>query len=266
MVYAIRGVGKTFFSLNVAYAVASGGTYLKWNAPKPRGVLYLDGEMPAVTMQERLASIVAHADRVATSPLRILTPDRQEFGTPNLADPKDVLRLEELLEGIDLIIVDNVSTLIRSGGRENDEDSWRAAQDWLLQQRGAGRSVLVVHHAGKGGQQRGTSKREDVLDTIIKLKHPPQYEPEQGAKFEVHFDKSRGFYGEDARGLCAEINEKTGTWAYQDLSESTFDLVVSLAKEGLNMTEIASELDVNKSTVSRHLAKARKQGLISQQN
>ena len=59
MVYAARGVGKTFFALNVAYAVASGGSFLNWSAPKPRGVLYIDGEMPAVAMQERLANIVA---------------------------------------------------------------------------------------------------------------------------------------------------------------------------------------------------------------
>ncbi|MBI5184882.1 MAG: AAA family ATPase [Nitrospinae bacterium] len=46
MVHAPRGVGKTFFSLNAAVAVASGGQFLRFQAPKPCGVLLCDGEMP----------------------------------------------------------------------------------------------------------------------------------------------------------------------------------------------------------------------------
>jgi hypothetical protein len=34
----------------------------------------------------------------------------------------------------------------------------------MLEQRAAGRSVLLVHHAGKGGGQRGTSRKEDTLE------------------------------------------------------------------------------------------------------
>lgn len=59
MIYAPRGVGKTHVALGIAYAVATGGEFLRWQAPKPRGVLYLDGEMPAKMMQERLKAIVA---------------------------------------------------------------------------------------------------------------------------------------------------------------------------------------------------------------
>lgn len=59
MVYAWRGVGKTHVALGIAYAVTSGGSFLKWEAPRPRGVLYLDGEMPGPALQERLAAIVA---------------------------------------------------------------------------------------------------------------------------------------------------------------------------------------------------------------
>ena len=54
MIYASRGVGKTFVALGIAHAVVTGTSFLKWSAPKPRGVLYLDGEMPAPLMQERL--------------------------------------------------------------------------------------------------------------------------------------------------------------------------------------------------------------------
>jgi Protein of unknown function (DUF3489) len=64
-----------------------------------------------------------------------------------------------------------------------------------------GISVLIVHHAGKGGQQRGTTRREDVLDTSISLRHPADYSPVEGARFEIHLEKARGVRGrESVRG------------------------------------------------------------------
>jgi hypothetical protein len=78
MVYAWRGVGKTHFALNVGYALASGGEFLRWKAKKPRKVLYIDGEMPGAAMQKRLAEIVKAADK-SPEPgmLNIVTPDMQ---------------------------------------------------------------------------------------------------------------------------------------------------------------------------------------------
>ena len=58
-----------------------------------------------------------------------------------------------------------------------------------------GISVLFIHHAGKGGQQRGTSRREDVLDTVIAMRKPADFNPGDGAYFEIHFEKARGLYG-----------------------------------------------------------------------
>src|SRR3982751_1985720 len=84
MVHAWRGIGKTHFGLGLAYAVASGGTFLKWNAEQPRKVLYIDGEMSGAAIQERLAAIVAANSRVQPSPgyFRIVTPDAQEAALP----------------------------------------------------------------------------------------------------------------------------------------------------------------------------------------
>src|SRR5438552_356215 len=59
MIHSVRGIGKTHLALGIAYAVAIGGGLLGWSAPKPRQVLYLDGEMPAAAMQRRLAAIDA---------------------------------------------------------------------------------------------------------------------------------------------------------------------------------------------------------------
>lgn len=264
MVYAMRGIGKTFFALFVAYAIAAGRPVFGWTVPRSRSVIYIDGEMPAGVMQERLAAIAASFGVEPTAEFRIITPDLQPRGMIDLSNPTDQADLEPHLNGIDLIVVDNISTLCRNGA-ENEADSWLGVQEWALRQRAAGRTVMFIHHAGKGGQQRGTSKREDVLDTVVALRRPSNYDPAQGAVFELHFEKSRGFAGADARPFeAALVSDDQGglDWVVKGLDESTLDKVVALAREGLNATEIAKDLDLHKSTISRTMKKAKTLGLI----
>ena len=59
MLFAPRGVGKTYVALAMAYAIATAGRFLTWSAPTPRSVLYVDGEMPANEMQDRMRRLVA---------------------------------------------------------------------------------------------------------------------------------------------------------------------------------------------------------------
>ena len=99
---------------------------------------------------------------------------------------------------VDLIVIDNISTLCRQT-KENEADAWEPVQKWALTMRGLGKAILFIHHAGKSGQQRGTSKREDILDTIISLKPAHLPDPNSGAAFNVNFEKTRGFYGEQAQ-------------------------------------------------------------------
>ena len=57
MLYAPRGIGKTLLSLSIGLAVASGSPLLRWRHLGKRRVLYVDGEMPLVSLQERLRAI-----------------------------------------------------------------------------------------------------------------------------------------------------------------------------------------------------------------
>src|SRR3954447_24798006 len=55
LLYGPRGLGKTFVAMGIAWAAASGGSFLDWRAsPATRGV-YLDGEMAASEIRDRLA-------------------------------------------------------------------------------------------------------------------------------------------------------------------------------------------------------------------
>lgn len=251
MLFADRGTGKTFVGFHVAYAVASGGHVFRWHADKPRRVLYLDGEMPLAAVQQRFADLVAVAD---TEPdddfLRIVTPDLQgDFLMPNLATEEGQARLEPYLAGVELVVVDNLATLARTG-RSNDEDHWLPVQEWILRLRRRGMSVLLIHHASKNGSQRGTAAKEDVLDTVIRLTRPRDYEAEQGARFEVTLTKARGLCGEDAEPFEAALVNGC-QWTVRSVEDALSDQVRALAADGLTMRELAEETGRSKSTIAR---------------
>lgn len=267
MVFAARGIGKTHFSLAGAYAMATGGTFAKWKAPKPRRVLYLDGELPGIVMQRRL---LMHCPDVEPQPgfLRIFTPDLlpDGRGLPDLSTYEGQEAVEAMIEpDTEVVIVDNLSCWARSG-RENEAESWLPVADWILSLRRRGLAVVLIHHAGKGGQQRGTSKREDLLDVVIGLSRPKDYDPSQGAVFVAEFTKARNLAGPDAESIELKLGgtEEQAAWTWRTVEASTYDRVVELAREGLKPNEIAAELEVNKSTVSRHLRRARAVGDLAE--
>ena len=259
MLFAPTGTGKTYAALSIAYAVASGGEVFKWHSPSPKPVLYLDGEMSARVMKERLAQIVAGASEQAPPGFfKIVTPDLVPDGImPNLAKPEGWAMLDPLLDEVALVVVDNIATLARVG-RENETESWLPVQRWLLVQRRAGRSVLLVHHAGKGGNQRGTSAREDILDTVISLTRPSDYQTSDGARFIVNLTKARGLSGQNADPFEVAITAlPTGGlgWAVKDLKDLRLEQVADLKWLGLTVREIADETGISKSTVARLIKK-----------
>jgi AAA domain/Homeodomain-like domain len=255
MLYAARGTGKTHVAIGICFAIATGTKFLKWQAPKPRRVLLIDGEMPAAALQERLASIVASASDVQLDPdnIRILAGDLIEAGgIGNLASPDVQAEIDRWLDGIDVLALDNLSSLT-AVIRDNDAESWGPIQEWLLKLRRRRISVLIVHHAGKGGQQRGTSRREDVLDTSISLRRPADYSPTEGARFEVHLEKARGVYGDAAKPFEAKLEVRDGAavWTTREVEDANRARVQALLDDGLSVRDIADETGVPKSTVHR---------------
>ncbi len=162
-------------------------------------------------------------------------------------------------------MVDSLSTLCRSGV-ENESESWLPVQEWALRLRRNGVSVLFVHHAGKSGKQRGTSRREDVLDTVICLKRPRDYTSSDGARFEVEYEKARGLSGDEAAPFEAklEIHDGAALWTTKDIEDRTMEQVAELKRLGLSDRDIAIELGISKSTANRHVNKARALGMLSQ--
>jgi predicted transcriptional regulator len=69
---------------------------------------------------------------------------------------------------------------------------------------------------------------------VICLKHPSDYMAEQGARFEVVFEKARGLLGKEVETIEAALQDANG-------------------KARMKPAEIAGELGVHRSTVYRAL-------------
>ena len=263
MIHARRGGSKTFLALAIGLAVASGTSLLHWSAPKARRVLYVDGEMTLIDLQRRVGALKAGIGvTIRNDHFRLLAADLTNV--PDLATEAGQRALDPLLDGLDLLIIDNISTLCWTGS-DNDAGSWTSMQEWILRLRRRGIAVLLVHHSGKSGEQRGTSRREDVLDTVIGLRRPEDYQPQQGARFEVHVEKSRAHFGDAGRPFEASLTSTDGrglTWSARDLKPSNLEDAVASFRSGVTVRAVAAQLGIARSSAGRLRQKAQEDGLL----
>ena len=250
MIYAKAGIGKTWFTLGLLLAIVNGSNFLRFNADKPRKAVLIDGEMSPIELQSRLKALT-HSTR-NTNNLKILSDALHENGIPDLSTVAGQKWVERCIDGIDLIVADNLSTLFRSG-YENEAESWQGIQDWLISLRRRGKSVLIVHHAGHSGNQRGTTKRLDVMDTAIELKHPEDYIASEGLRFEVHFRKARQLTGKDVESFEANcvIENGTANWFHGPITNPDEEQVRHLRNKGKSYREIEKSTGISKSKAQR---------------
>jgi putative DNA primase/helicase len=269
MLYAPRGVGKTLLGLSIGLAVAGGSPLMRWSAPRKKRVLYVDGELPLSSLQERIRAISIGLDaEIPNDGFRILAADHTEEGI-SIGSDDGQIAMEPLLDGVDLLILDNLSTLCTTGS-ESGSDAWVPMQNWLLKLRRQGIAVLLIHHAGTNGRQRGTSRREDALDTVIALRRPEDYSAEQNARFEVHFEKLRNrVEGNGAVSFEAKLESDADDgvrWSDHDLKPPLLKQSAELFRDGLTVREVAAALHISKTEAGRLRLRAVDDGLLATEN
>jgi len=166
-----------------------------------------------------------------------------------------------------LVILDNLSCLNRTNRSENEAESWAPVQEFCLRLRQKGIATIVVHHQGKNGQQRGTSKKEDICDLVIGLKQPSDYSPKEGCRFELHFEKSRHLHGDIVSPLEASLVDADSilSWAVKSVEVSNYDRAVQLYNEGMTQQkEISDCLSLSKGQVSKLIKRARQEGRLDE--
>jgi hypothetical protein len=164
-----------------------------------------------------------------------------------------------------VLILDNLSTLA-SGMKENEADSWELVNNWLLDLRRRKIAVVIVHHAGRSGEVRGTSKREDNVFWIIALDDAKKNaDDKRGARFVSRFTTpSRNTQEElPAYEWHFVTDEATGLVSVGHKQAQTMDVFLGLIEDGVaECGHIAQEMKVSPATVSRLAKKAIDAGKI----
>jgi hypothetical protein len=259
LLYGPRGLGKTFVALGIAWAAASGASFLNWRATRPHHVVYVDGEMAAVDMKARLAMFGP-----APPGLDFMLADLQAASPPDLGTVEGQQRLMAAWGHPDLVILDNLSSL--AGFQGGDPDRWNELQRFLMLQRRFGRAMLLVHHANKRGGQRGTNRREDVLDVVMSLRRPADYAARQGARLEIHFDKARGLHGDAVDPIEARLvtdTDGSARWLWRPTQPALVRQAAALLGEGLSTARLAEQLGISRSHAYRLRDEATEKGLLA---
>lgn len=271
MVFGQRGLGKTFFGLSLAAAAAQGQPFMKWHMNEPTGVLYIDGEMWLGDIRERIKRF---AGRPLRAELQTLSHERffELFEKDLTITDSDVqeamLEVLDASNDINLLVIDNLSSLSRI--REDKSDDWRHVMlPFLIACRRRGVAVVMIHHAGKGGDQRGTGAREDHLDTSIKLSLPDEADPSDGCHFRVDFTKNRGCFGKAIDPFTAKLEQMPYggmEWTIASIEQGDKDrlirLITDAGEEGISVGEAEKELGLPQYKISRMRKQLDEEGII----
>jgi hypothetical protein len=268
LAYSWRGTGKSFFVLGIIGAVTKGESFGPWEAVEPVPCLYLDAEMPAGMLQER-AEEMGIGGPETKAPARLISMNYAlDLGLPrkNLLDAEWRGQLSQILiaGGYKLFFVDNIASLTPEI-EENAKQAWDVINQWALELRFRGVSTVLLHHAGKSGTQRGTSGREDNVDTSILLKRPADYEVTDGCRFVCSFEKDRCTEG---RNLLAEYEFQyhAGVWTFANSKTKNRDQVLNLLDKGKSQKEVGEELQLSKGRVSQIRREAITGGRLTEEN
>jgi RecA-family ATPase len=267
-IFAPRGLGKTWLGMYIAHCLATGKDIGPWKVHSINNVLYIDGEMPPTDIQWR--------DSVLGEPTPNLTYINHELlfertgRIMNLADAALQNAIITLCKNnaFNVLFLDNLSTLV-SGVDENKTIDWERILPWLLRLRRVHILVIFIHHAGRSGQMRGSSKREDPSAWIISL-HEPRNDPEEetkGAHFISTFTKNRNA-PDKPKSLEWNFTPINGNEILVRFEQSQpLDVFRELVTSGVNQcSDIAEEMDASHAFISRLAKKAESNGWLEIKN
>lgn len=275
MIYAPGGIGKSWFCMALAVAISEGkNRFLGWEVHDQHDVLYVDGEMARVELKERFDGLCASQNtKLHILPSELLYREGRPL---NLDFEEEQSAVDDVLQYLEnkgcraqLIIFDNLSTLRRSIS-ENDNDAAKHLIDWFVSLRHRGYTVLVVHHAGKSGQQRGASILEVPMDYVTKLSQKDSAHSQrfQEARFDLSFDKIRGKCPlNNEFSVSLRPNEQGILNLYFDVTDSNIEpryrVLKHLALEGRETYRVmGQDLEMATGSIGGHLDKLLFQTLI----
>jgi hypothetical protein len=249
---------KSFIALDLCLRIAAPPGLLWRGAPLVSGpVYYIAGEGGGGMRRRVEAWCKTNGHKVHELPF---------FLAKRPLDPTIMLAdMTAQMTGAMLIVLDTFSALSPSVQSENsaaEVGRWIAAVNLLRDRTGA--TVLIIHHAGKEGQLRGSSAFWGNVDFIIKAVRPAEsklrvdlwFEKMKdaekpaplGIKLEVtHLDALDDFLGEEVASLCvAEVEVDVSRTA-----PTTEEIVALVLQRTVIDGEHVSRFDLEKAFAGR---------------
>jgi hypothetical protein len=172
---ADTGLGKTNLTLALFSHIAAGRDFLHWRCPKPRNVLFVDGEMSRRLLRQRAQDAVRRLGVVPVGKFHLFSKEDVE-GFPALNSDQGREALNSVIERVErksgeplaAISFDNVMSLLL--GEMKEEEPWQQTLPlvWDLTRRNIGQ--LWIHHTGHDTSRGyGTKTREWGMDTVAHL-------------------------------------------------------------------------------------------------
>jgi hypothetical protein len=171
------GLGKTMFGLACAIGMAFGIGFLHWRSERPARVLYIDGEMPAELLIQRVKDAARRIGRedLIGNLMVFSTEDAEDiaalFPMLGMFEPLNTDAGQEFIKRLvgmlkpDAIILDNVQSLL--AGVQKEEETWIPVLPlvgWLTKQRVG---QLWLDHTGHAAdRQYGTATKSWRMDAL----------------------------------------------------------------------------------------------------
>jgi KaiC/GvpD/RAD55 family RecA-like ATPase len=256
-VFATAGTGKTLYCLHEACALASGYSFLHYTNDKSTKtpVLYVEGEMDASNIQDRLFSIEDAYEREG----KTLNKDYLFFSV--LADQPEMhfhsltadvgrenveitaKQIEERTGQKPIIYLDNITALTVM--QEKEGADWVELMHWLSRLRNKGYHVTFLHHPTKTGETAsGSNIKERSIDIDMKLATPDEKtmiaEKEEGhTQMHIEFKKWREHKNTwHSKERIAVLSRSSGKWDIYPMLTKTQRGVLDLLKKEKTADEI----------------------------
>lgn len=278
MISAERGIGKTWFGLSLGIAATRQMEIGNWKTGDYTGCLYIDGEMPPYMLKSRIVNLVNPLPR-EQAPFKILSAIQlrsEGKPSPKITDGEWRQGIFDYLiknDSYKLLILDNLASL-STGIDENIKKDWDDVNQWFLDLRALGITMIMVHHENKKGDQRGTGSREDNIDYSIKLTRAKDNDGEENTKFKVKFTKTRGIPEKDVKAFNLILREVSQgfIWEHEGVVEgdskngnsSTTEQAIRFLKEGFTQHEVADLVGLSRPRVNNITSEAIKAGKLAE--
>lgn len=244
MIYGQAGTGKSYLAEAIMLHAARERGLLNWHCEQRARCLGVDGEMGTQAIQSRVRAMLGNDGSILCDSVHHFGYDDCDLKVIwNISLPLHQARYTEMFKPFDIIVIDNLSTCsYPMNERDGEIAQWIRTQPWLVGLRDAGKAIILVHHTNKQGLQLGSSMKEFVADTVIKLK---KVEHEStNLVFDLTYDKHRNMRAAEAMPIRVTAIESDEGWMW------TYDPLATIANRSIQdmLASGMKPVDVSRST------------------